>query len=454
MVAVKLKAQDKRTYHGPDVRGQDPTVPAVRASGQGLTRRRLSGKQRSPASVSQRLANLRIATADPSASGPPMVPAPTLPPAIREILGQPEPPALPCPGQVPQRYDARGRRLPPGPAPPRSWASETSSHAPGAAAAAPARLTARNPPALPDTYTAVRGSLVDIVLGRMALNWDFHGVHDQDYLYFIPNHLKHSLIRHIGLVARSGLSIRHLKAILLPPLDSHASHASHDGHDAVSNSEITCLDLAGSIGQSLGLRELSNFLFPHVVHATPRELQESWDGAEIPASPPRLLLPALRQLSLALTVPDSQKGGLWRHLLSLSAKLSCITHLSLAFWPVPSLGSQALGATESIEAPRALRVLSHNLYRLECLDLTGCWSWFECLWQKDGADFIDWASDWGGVTMLRLRVGFTLPPDACLADRMTYKCAVEEAARVERHIVAQRAGRGHFITVLRDGVPT
>ncbi|PHH65906.1 hypothetical protein CDD81_1275 [Ophiocordyceps australis] len=410
-------------------------------------------KQRSGASVNQRLANLRMATADPSASGLPMAPAPTLPPAIREILDQPEPPALRPRRPGPQRYDERGRRLPAGPAPPRSWTSGTSSDAPGAAAAA-ARVKGWKPPALPDTYMAARGSLVDIVLGRMALNWDFHRVHDQDYLYFMPNHLKHPLIRHVGLVAGAGVSTHDVRAILLPPLDSHApwSSSSHNGHDGVANSEVTCLDLAGSIGQSLDLRKLSNLLFPRIVHAMPKEPQESWDVPEIAPSPPRLVLPALRQLSLALTCPDSQKGVSWRHLVSLSAKLSCLTHLSLAFWPVPSLSSQTLGVTDKMEALRTLRVLSHNLYRLECLDLTGCWPWFEFLWQKNGADYIDWASDWGGVTLLRLRVGFTLPPDACLTDRMAYQCAVEEAARVERHIVAQRAGRGSFITVHRDGL--
>ncbi|CAM1511521.1 Fc.00g090340.m01.CDS01 [Cosmosporella sp. VM-42] len=432
-------------------------------------------------SVNELLANLRrIAIGPSAASSQPAVSAttPSVPPAIREILQLPETPA-PAPRRpVRQRFDGQGRRLPAGPPPPRSWVARrlVEGRAPNGSSSRSTRLSPLGlaEAILPGTYLPARGSLIDIVLHKLACDWEFHRVYNQYHLYFVPDHLKPALIRFIGIASEEGLSLNDLRTILLPPPDTF-----DDGDEVESltssNTEVTYLDLSGCIGRSMKLKDVSELLFPAREQSDTVEPQDTWDTAESIPSPPRALVPNLTHLSLALD-PRYASFVSWKQLLAFSPKLSTVTHLSLAFWPDPCLtpgarrssvvtpqGNIPYGGTNiyshSIdhdwsEALLVLRMLSKNLYALEFLDLTGCAPWFKALMAESEHDHVDWVGNWGKITELRLFTGWRPGEHAPPSDQSSYLEAVEMARNVERHIRATRAGQGRFIIVERDKLET
>ena len=322
---------------------------------------------------------------------------------------------------------------------------------------------------LPGTYVPQIGSLVDIVLQRLAINWDFHQVYDQYHVYYAPGHLKAGLIRWIGLLNDRGVTISDLKLLLLPPPDEEETDV-----DLPANIEVTYLELSGSLGHSIKLKDVTTLLFPSRGATISNEPGESWDADDVSPSPPRVLLPNLTHLSLALH-PFRQSGASWKSLLSLALNLPGITHLSLAYWPEPCFTPRAsmsfvttpqgrsipYGGTSYYshsldhdwsEAALILRMLSSRLYALEYLDLTGCSTWFKALMTHSEHDFVDWTNSWGKITFLKLRIGWRLGVQAMASDRAAYEEAVDVAVGVEKYIRAQRAGRGKFITVETDEV--
>ena len=139
------------------------------------------------------------------------------------------------------------------------------------------------------------------------------------------------------------------------------------------------------------------------------EVAESWEEeAEDSAYSPSLLTAALltpyfSNLSrLSLARPAAWAS--WSELLKISPNLNKITHLSLAYWPRPSITPNA--ATTSMvsnvttvslggshfysdldddwhEATNILRRFSVNTYSLQWLDLEGC-NWLKALsWRSD-----------------------------------------------------------------------
>jgi hypothetical protein len=417
---------------------------------------------------------LRHHSAGPSSSPSLPVTSPSVPPAIREILQIPETPS-PAPRRpVRHRFDSHGRRLPAGPAPPRSWLSSRRDDDAENSLSKTLRVSfsAFDRNTLPGAPLPQPGSLIDITLRRLAADWHLHRVYNQYHVYFVPSHLKPALIRYIGITSESGIRPSDLETILLPPKDAYSDDLA-DGL-ARTNAEITCLDLSASVGKSLRLKDISDILLNKNESQSVDEPQESWEFADASPSPPRLLLPNLTHLSLALD-PRGAQNVSWKQLLSLSSKLSSVTHLSLSYWPEPCLTPRAKFSTVSSpqgrnipyggtnyyshsvdhdwsEALLVLRMLSNNFYKLEFLDLTGCATWFTALQLRDGHDCVDWSGSWGKLTHLRLCTGWELGADAMPSDRIAYTSAVDTAKSVERHIVAMRAGTGRFITVERDHV--
>jgi hypothetical protein len=327
---------------------------------------------------------------------------------------------------------------------------------------------------LPGTYLPAPRSLIDIILRKIAADWDFHRVFHQHYLYHIPSHLKSALIRWVGIASPDGLSLEDLKLILLPSSELYEDEEGEDvpEHHTAVNTEVNYLDLSGSLGRSLTLKEVSELLYPSKQQVDLTEPQESWDESEAIPSPPRVLLPNLTHLSLALD-PQLASEASWKQLLTMSSKLTTITHLSLAYWPDPCLTprarlstvttpqgqSVAYGGTSyyshSIdhdwsEALLVLRMLSRNLYALEFLDLTGCATWFKALMLHSEHDFVDWVKSWGKVTLLRIYTGWTPGEDALPSERIAYREAIDVAANLERYIRTVRAGKGRIITVERN----
>ncbi|KAG5981681.1 hypothetical protein E4U55_002690 [Claviceps digitariae] len=454
--------------------------PSLPASSLNLSCASSSSSSSAPAaksskSVNELLANLRHSAAGgPSSPRPLPTTSPSVPPVIREILQIPEHPSPPPRRPARQRFDIDGRRLPAGPAPPRSWVlrqSALDNVEKSLSRSLRIRYSSLDSTSLPGAPLPHPGSLIAISLKSLAVDWDIHRVYNQYHLYFIPSHLKSALIRYVGLSSEGGISLMDLRTILLPPECIYTDEKLDNQGSA--NSEITCLDLSGSIGRSLRLKDICSLLFSHYkADANVERLQDSWEAADISPSPPRLLLPNLTHLSLALD-PQSKRDVSWKQLLTLSSKLPNVTHLSLAYWPEPCLAPRAKSSTVSSsyghnipyggttiyshfldhdwsEALLVLRMLSNHFYKLEYLDLTGCASWFEALQRRDGHDFVDWSDSWGKVAVLRLSVGWKLGADAMLSDRAAYTKAVDTAKTVERHIRSMRAGKGNFITVERD----
>lgn len=301
-------------------------------------------------------------------------------------------------------------------------------------------------------------------------------MYNQYYLYYIPAHLKAALIRWVGIASPDGLSVQDLRLILLPSPESleEAEDDSISEYHTSVNAEVNYLDLSGSLGRSLTLKEVSELLYPSKKQVDSSEPQESWDESEIIPSPPRVLLPNLTHLSLALD-PQLASEASWRQLLALSSKLTTITHLSLAYWPDPSLTPRARLSTVTTpqgqniayggtnyyshsidhdwsEALLVLRMLSRNLYALEFLDLTGCAPWFKALMLHSEHDFVDWVGSWGKVTLLRIYTGWTPGEDALPSEVIAYREAIDVATMVERYIRAARGGKGRIITVERNRI--
>lgn len=457
------------------------TAPASLSSASGRVGNR-DGDHDRP-SVNQLLASLRrtrLNGGDQQASASVAeIAAPSVPPQIRQILSLPETPA-PAPRRrnrfIP-RLDPQGRRLPAGPPPPRSWLSQ-SRHAPRLTLSSSA-VADYDGRLLPGLFRPEERSLMDVVMRKLVLDWEYQRSYNLYYLYSLPDRVRMALISYLSTFYEPGVSLSDLKLMFLPQLPEGGGVQEDDAEPPPSpstqNEGITHLDLSTSVGRSIRLRELSSLLYPSQPDKS-GPLLESWDTAEVTPIP-RPLLPNLTHLSLSAT-PETSSAVSWRQLLALSTRLPTLTHLSLAYWPVPSLTPNATfakvvttqgqtvqyGGTNPYshsldgdwsEAILMLRKLSRNLYGLEYLDLTGCAPWFEALTTSVGLesgqrDKVDWVGDWGKVENLVLTTGYAPPPRDEAGKVEKYREVVNKARGVERAIRARRAGRGRFITVETD----
>lgn len=324
---------------------------------------------------------------------------------------------------------------------------------------------------IPGLYRPGYGSLVDIVLRKIALDWEFQRSYNVHFLGALPEHLRMALISYLTTIHGPGLSLLDLRTILLAPqISEDEDEAPSRREDPSSYNEgITHLDLSTSIGRSLKLRDLSQLLFS--IESTSVGLPpESWDADEA-SYVPRPLLPNLTHLSLAAD-PESNALCSWRQLLSLSTHLPTLTHLSLAFWPVPCLAPnlttakivanghtfQAGGTSlyshtlddDWSEQILILRKLSQSLYGLEYLDLTGCNTWFKALTTSAAGDQVDWVGNWGKITHLIMTTGYAPPLGLDLAKTEKFNEVVDMAISVEKAVRSRRAGRGRMFSVERD----
>ncbi|KAI2633781.1 hypothetical protein GGS26DRAFT_62311 [Hypomontagnella submonticulosa] len=425
-------------------------------------------------SVNELLADLRRSSLNQNgAQSNFSVATPTIPPSIRQILQIPETPA-PAPRR-PQRRDANGRRAPPGPPPPRSWVSLAQSrHAPADLEVHIKGRIQHWP--LPGAYVPGPGSLIDQILRRIALDWEQQRHWNQFYLYTLPSQLRTALLTYVSEFYEPGLSVKDLRLVLAGPSDEQLAQYEVDKPNLNKlNSDVFCLDLTDSVGKSLTLKELSEFLDPPNI-AIGIDPQDSWDTPE-PIPEPVKLIPKLTQLSLAVD-PGNAPTVSWRHLLSLASKLPTLTHLNLSGWPEPSLTPNAkyakiaspltgrsiqYGGTgpyshnldgDWSEAILILKRLSKFLYGLEYLDLTGCGDWFAALMKESDGDFtlnfVDWVGDWGKIATLRLCSGYVLSDDSSRGQITRLADWIDSATAVEKHIRAKRLGRGRWITVEKD----
>ncbi|KAK0704217.1 hypothetical protein B0T21DRAFT_105523 [Apiosordaria backusii] len=320
---------------------------------------------------------------------------------------------------------------------------------------------------------------MDLVLRRFVRTWDWQMEYCRYVLYELPTRVRTALLAYIGLYSAKGVTLQDLMAILLPP--PFAEDEDDESQDdevgrteflppSIVNADLSRLDLSWSLGRSLKIRDLSDFLFPPAAAAVVSEVnpKESWDAPDEETAPeppiPAALLPNLTHLSLALD-PEHAHNVSWRHLLAFATHLPNLTHLSLAFWPEPSLTPNAklasmvtaqgqviqYGGTgpyshsldnDWTEAIMVLNRLSKSLYQLEYLDLTGCGLWASALWSKSGHDMVDWVGAWSKVERIVMYAGYKLGEEAGSSDKARYEMVRENARRVERYVRGRRAEKG------------
>ncbi|KAI1336279.1 tafazzin [Xylariaceae sp. FL0016] len=455
--------------------------PSVAPASLRLSSASQTSSEHNDRSVNELLANLRRSNnLSPSATTHSVsaATAPSVPPTIRSILQLPETPA-PRPRRPQRGRDTHGRRPPPGPPPPRSWTAlgVQSRHAPSSPEDEDGAGRIRYW-RLPGAYMPEEGSLMDMILRRMARDWAQQRDWNRYYLYTLPSRLRTALLGYVSEIYEDGLTTGDLRVVLEgPAAEELAEYGVEKADLAEMNADAFYLDLQVAVGKSVTVRELAELLYPpqHVLTA---DVQDSWDAPE-PTALPVALIPNLTHLSLAID-PGSASSVSWKQLLSLAGKMPQLTHLSLAGWPEPSLTPNAKYAKVTSSNGRAvqyggtgpyshdldgdwseailiLKRLSKTWYGLEYLDLTGCADWFPALMKEsDGEfviDFVDWMGDWGKITTLRLNSGYTITDETPSGQVLRFADWIDVALAVEKHIRTQRAGRGRWITVEKDALP-
>lgn len=318
-------------------------------------------------------------------------------------------------------------RRPVGPKPPKSWLNSTQLDASQLEMSkGPQPRQRQDIPAeclgvLPDLYLPEERSLMFQILKELARNWQWHMEYDQYSLAMLPTRLREALVGFIARYNLQGIN-RHGLEILF--MDDTMLE------DAGDNEDVAHLDLSMSIGHTLSLKELKNFLGKIRKSATDAEtnietesIPDNWDAPSTFSLSHNSVsrFPYLTHLSLS-----HPSNASWKSLLSLAPHLATLTHLSLAFWPYPNLDSLPLvdgeiplgnvsygsGVPDSnwSEPGAILRQLSKKTYCLKWLDLTGCCAWIWALQCEGG---IEWNGAWRRLETVKVGQGWM--PD-CLKD--------------------------------------
>ena len=268
---------------------------------------------------------------------------------------------------------------------------------------------------LPGIFLPNHGTLIHTILKALALDWDWHAHYDQYYLATIPVRYKEALLSYIARYSPTGTDKAGLTALFLD---------GSELEDATGVDGLTHLDVSTSIGHRLKLKQLKDLLGGKKTvsgeDANSDALPESWDTPELLNSPSGF--PKFHFLThLSLSHPN--QGVTWKGLLDLAPDLTTITHLSLAYWPTPTISPNAATAyretpqgnvnfgasnfysgfdNDWTEAASILRRLSKSTYCLKWLDLTGCFPWVQAL----KYDLIDWCGTWRAVETIKIGQGY------------------------------------------------
>lgn len=222
------------------------------------------------------------------------------------------------------------------------------------------------------------------------------------------------------------LTLLRLKNILVLPTQEDGETAEFDSEE--HNEAFFRLDVSGALGHSITFKQLIELIQkPEQTHEVIPDLSWEESISRSLTSP----IPTLTHLSLSHPSPAIQ----WSRLIAFAKHTPALTHLSLAFWPVPSLNPNAgttvmasryakdvpYGGTNYYshsldgdfrEAAEVLRRLAAKLYNLEYLDVTGCADWVRALrWVGSGDDAdrsIDWGTQWVKLHTLKAQSGLTL----------------------------------------------
>lgn len=390
------------------------------------SQRATSSEEQSP-SVNDLISHLRRTQLPPSeqnaSSSRSYISPRSVHPSLRNLLELPEtPPPRP---RLNPRHAAIGRRplRPiPGPPPPQSWVSgDTGESDLGEYEDATSlEKVIYRLKRLPGVTFPGETDLMHVVLKSMAWNWNWHLKYDGPFLSQLPSHIKTVLLSYIALYARRqplGRRMRGLRPLFLTDaemLQLSGNDLAASAPDDLTNvdGDIRRLDLSCGLGHWFDFKQLRNELVLPMKTKGPEIVPSSWDEEETtPVTPVprsldhRLRFKNLRYLSLAHPHPQYAS---WNSLLQLLEHLSVITHLSLAYWPVPTRtfnsstgqsrlpqrmpfgprlihGTDIYSAQENnwAESAGILRQLSRFTYCLKWLDLEGC-DWLPALiYQED-----------------------------------------------------------------------
>lgn len=375
---------------------------------------------------------------------------PTVHPSLRAIFQVPEtPPPRPRPGMQPSRRT----RGPAGPPPPRSWLTD-SIHAPAGSSKKrvsqlEAGLTVPNRlDRLPGLRLPDERSLLHFTFKALASNWHWHVAYDQHYLATLPIRYKEVLLSYIAVYnnhTNGGIGALGLETLFLDDTELE---------DATGSDTLTHLDLACSISSASNFKQLASYMTKTTTTADVApsvgdtssdfipagksdEVLDDWEAVAdanntIAHSIAQPRFPNLTHLSLSH--PSTTTPPSWRQLLALTPHLATLTHLSLAYWPIPSLTPNAITATTTSprgkvdfgatnfysaidgdwkEAASILRRLSKATYCLKWLDLEGCGSWIAALaWEDNEASLgsAEWNGGWRGVEVVKVGQGWMPDP--------------------------------------------
>lgn len=274
-----------------------------------------------------------------------------------------------------------------------------------------------------------KDSLVDYVLKAMARNWDFVAEYEQYNLAALPVPLKAVLLSYLSVYGpEESMSVEDLRVLFFNCKELAGGTGSE---------EVARLDLTGLLNQRLSVADLGKYIYSRpekspeltdqmktlatddLIKSNDKigQLLNSWEdedeinGSSVPISLSTSRFPNLTRLSLA----NAGAYSSWRQLLTLSTRLSTLTHLSLAYWPLPTTtpnsktafiqhkhaniavgGSHYYSALDQDwrEAANILRRISNNTYCLEWIDLEGCNEWLTALtWTSSNPPAINRWSD-------------------------------------------------------------
>ncbi|KAH7112913.1 hypothetical protein B0J11DRAFT_542285 [Dendryphion nanum] len=437
----------------------------------------------SPQSVNERLQQLRReqtprASTERRDEITEVVTQRTVPPNLRRILHMAEVDApRPKPGSRSRIAALRrgGHRPPPGPAAPNSWLNasrDAQVHIRGGAG-----LDKEEQPvgfgllakAHNDDFKRLPrpGSLIHYCLKTFAENWEELAIYEQHNLPLLQAQLKEPLLSYLWLYGKENcLSTKTFKILF---------GGDSDGSSSSGSADIKFLDLTGLISREYTLEALHRSLrksFPKTSasegisslslrspknkESTTPTLADSWDQDDIACSSSTNIMtlgtpifPNLTRLSLAH--PGSAAS--WSELVDFSKHLNTLTHLSLAYWPRPSMTNPTKARSMAAryvtldalhgadvsddeddwsEATNIIRRLSHETYCLQWLDLEGC-TWHKALtynphtpsrfqrptprdtsvrWNEatNSQTGPDWTGSWRQITYLNLSQGW-IPKD-------------------------------------------
>lgn len=421
-------------------------------------------------------------------------------PSIRNILELPETPP-PKPRTGVRLVGGPQVRRPTGPPPPSSWlegaSRSVSSTEEQDEFVVSSEMMFYRLDRLPGINVPARGSLQHTILKSMAVNWTWHVDYDGTYLAELPSRLKMLLLSYIAVYSRK-----------LPPkgcmggIQHLLPQAPHHGVMVSKDSEITRLDLTGALGRRLTFKQMSkDLILRHKVDLSERSpaledaIPSSWD--ENPESersepvPLHRLKPLVRFENLrflSLANPDPRNAS-WMTLLPLLSHILTLTHLSLAYWPVPTLASMvdktpirrsfrspsslpntttadsSLLENDKVGILSVLRKLSRATYCLKWLDLEGCGDWASVLrWDGITADGElnlnacagpEWNGPWRDIEWIRLGPGWKPESRTAASDNSNeakraqiklHRDIREEAEKIGKHIQRiRKEGGGKWI---------